>query len=191
MKINEIIGAKGGDLIPDRQNKGIMRIFLLLLFPVAFLFAHPHCFINVYPVVGEKKLTITWDMDEMSSQIMLMDFDRDHNGQFSKNESRALFNTSFNSLHKYDYYTRFFRGKTPLPTGRASDFRASVKGFRVQYHFSLPLQEGVTMVRFCDEENFTAFLLDEASVRKANLGKHYKIRTYEGEIGYGYILELK
>ncbi|MEJ2501531.1 MAG: hypothetical protein P8Y65_10545 [Campylobacterales bacterium] len=75
--------------------------------------------------------------------------------------------------------------------GAAEGFRASVEGFRVQYRFTLPLPEGATSVRFYDEENYSAFVVEDAYVREANPGKHYKVRMYEGDMGVGYILELK
>ncbi len=55
-------------------------VLFLFLLPVTLLMAHPHCFIDVHPAVGAKKVTITWVIDEMSSQMMLMDFDSDHDG---------------------------------------------------------------------------------------------------------------
>lgn len=168
-----------------------MRIFYLMLLPITFLFAHPHCFIDVYPSIREKQIEITWIMDEMSSQIMLMDFDRDHNGQLSSQESLSLFQETFVSLKKYNYYIRFLRQKTLLPTGKVSNFRASVSKGKVQYRFRLPLPAGTTTVRFCDEENYTAFIVNDAFVRKANAGKFYKVKPYNGEIGVGYAMELK
>ncbi|MEJ2501532.1 MAG: DUF1007 family protein, partial [Campylobacterales bacterium] len=102
----------------------------LLLFWVTLLSAHPHCFIDVHPAVDGKKLTVKWVFDQMSSQMLMMDFDRDADGRFSDKESRALYKEGFESLKAYDYYTEFFNGSVKLPTGAAEGFRASVEGFR-------------------------------------------------------------
>jgi len=168
-----------------------MRILTFLLLSITLLSAHPHCFIDVYPAVGKQKITIRWVLDEMSSQMLMMDYDRDRDGRISDEENRALYASGFAPLRAYGYYTRFFRGGTPLPTAEAEDFRASVDGFRLQYRFTLPLPEGATSVRFYDEENFSAFVVEEAYVREANPGKTYTLRPYEGEMGIGYMLELK
>ena len=168
-----------------------MRILTLLLLSMSIVSAHPHCFIDVYPAVGEKKITVKWVFDEMSSQMLMMDFDRDSDGRFSDAESRTLYKEGFESLKAYDYYTAFFKGSARLPTGAAEGFRASVEQFRVQYRFTLPLPEGATAVRFYDEENYSAFVVEDAFVRKANPGKTYRVREFEGDMGIGYILELK
>jgi ABC-type uncharacterized transport system substrate-binding protein len=168
-----------------------MRILTLLIFSITLLSAHPHCFIDVYPAVDGKKLTVKWVFDQMSSQMLVMDFDRDRDGQFSDAESAAVYKEGFESLREYGYYTKFFSGGAPLATGQAEGFRAAIDGFRVQYRFALSLPEGATSVRFYDEENYSAFVVEEDFVREANPGKTYKVREFEGDMGVGYILELK
>jgi len=168
-----------------------MRILTLLMLSMTLLSAHPHCFIDVYPAVGDKMITVTWVLDEMSSQMLLMDYDRDKDGTFSDAESETVYEEGFVPLRGYDYYTKFYRGNSALKTGSAEDFRASVEGFRVRYRFTLSLPEGTTAVRFYDEENYSAFVVEGRFVREANPGKTYRVREFEGDMGIGYILELK
>lgn len=168
-----------------------MRLLILFSMAAVLLSAHPHCFIDVYPSVGKEKVTIRWLFDDMSSQMMLMDFDRDHDGQLNASESRNLYAEAFASLKSYEYYTYFYRGSVKLPTGTAEGFTAAVEQNRISYTFSLPLPDGATDVRFYDDELFTAFVLEPAFVREANPGRAYTIKPFESANAPGYLLELK
>ena len=117
----------------------------------AVLSAHPHCFIDVHPTVSRDSLTIRWVLDEMSSQMMILDYDSDANGKLSEAESKLLFEDTFKSLVKYNYYTYFYSGSKKITTPEVSSFLATIENYQLNYYFTLSLPNEVTSIEFFDD----------------------------------------
>jgi ABC-type uncharacterized transport system substrate-binding protein len=161
----------------------MLRSFWVLLSLWTVLGAHPHTFIDVYPTLGKERIAIRWVIDEMSSQMLILDFDSDGDGSLSPAESDRLRDELFTSLHDYGYYTYFYRGGKRLPSPKAADFRATIEEYRIHYQFTLPLPEGTETIRFYDAENFSAFFVKDVN------GRSWKCRKLDEEFGFGYELE--
>ena len=88
-----------------------MKLFLLLLIFITSCFAHPHTFIDVYPNIETtkdgyiKKVTIKWIMDEMTSSMLIMEFDANGDGKIDKEESNYAYENYFLSLKDYNFYS--------------------------------------------------------------------------------------
>lgn len=168
-----------------------MKTLISLLFFAFTLFAHPHVFVDVYPKIGSDSVQLRWVFDEMSSNMLIMDYDVDHDGAFSPSESEALRSDIFSHLKEYGYYTYFFKGDQQLPSGEARDFSASIQGMQVVFSFTLPRPAAAETIGFYDTENMTGYQLTEAFVKEANPGSSFALHARDFDYCYGYILELK
>lgn len=168
-----------------------MKIVIPLLVFTLTLFAHPHVFVDVYPKIGKDTIQLRWVFDEMTSNMLIMDYDADHDNAFSPAESEVLGSDIFVSLKEHDYYTYFFQGETQLSTGDARDFSASIQGAQLVFTFTLPRPAEAETVRFFDVDNMTAYQVTEAFVKEANPGQFFKVYEHEYDYYYGYVLELK
>jgi ABC-type uncharacterized transport system substrate-binding protein len=168
-----------------------MKMLISLLLFTFTLSAHPHVFVDVYPKIGKDTIQLRWVFDEMTSNMLIMDYDVDHDNAFSPSESEALSSDIFFSLKEFDYYTYFFKGEQQLPTGEGRDFSASIKGSQLVFTFTLPRPVEADEIRFYDTENMTAYQVTEAFVKEANPGRTFKVREHDYDYYYGYILELK
>ncbi|MBD3792342.1 MAG: DUF1007 family protein [Campylobacterales bacterium] len=168
-----------------------MKIVISLLVFTLSLFAHPHVFVDVYPKVGKETIQLRWVFDEMTSNMLIMDYDVDHDNAFSPAESEVLVSDIFASLKEHDYYTYFFKGEEQLSTGEARDFGASIHGSQLVFTFTLTRPAEAETVRFFDVDNMTAYQVTEAFVKEANPGQFFKVYEHEYDYYYGYVLELK
>ncbi|MFT7824255.1 MAG: DUF1007 family protein [Sulfurimonas sp.] len=125
-----------------------MKILISLLCFALTLVAHPHVFVDVYPKIGKDTVQLRWMFDEMTSNMLIMDYDVDHDNAFSSAESEDLNSEIFASLKEQGYYTYFFRGEEQLAIGEARDFRASVEGAQLVFAFTLPRPEEAETIRF-------------------------------------------
>jgi ABC-type uncharacterized transport system substrate-binding protein len=138
------------------------------------LYAHPHCFIDVYPTINKKSIKLKWVFDEMSSQMLCMDYDKDMNGNISHNENYKLEKEAFSLLERYSYYTYFFSKQKRLKTPKYISFQASIKNNKLIYVFTIPRPSQATSIKFYDEEMYTSFILKQEHIKKANPSKKYK-----------------
>jgi len=168
-----------------------MRTFVLFFLSSIMLSAHPHCFVDVYPAINKENITIRWVFDEMSSQMLIMDFDTDRNGKLNEKESGMVYKESFSGLKAFEYYTYFYRKDKKLPTPIADSFMATIEENKVNFYFTMKLPEGTTAIKFYDEEMFSAYVLKEAFVKKANPASSYRLKKLDGDFFFGYVLELQ
>ncbi|MEA3373799.1 MAG: DUF1007 family protein [Campylobacterota bacterium] len=168
-----------------------MRSFILFFLSSIILSAHPHCFVDVYPAVGKERVTIRWVFDEMSSQMLIMDYDRDHNGKLNEKESEMVYKESFSGLEAFEYYTYFYNKNRKLPTPLSDSFMATIEENKVNFYFTLKLPEGTTAIKFYDEEMFSAYVLKDEFVKKANPTQSYRLKKLDGDFFFGYVLELQ
>lgn len=168
-----------------------MKILISLLLFTLTLFAHPHVFVDVYPKIGTDTVQLRWVFDEMTSNMLIMDYDVDHDNAFSSAESEVLGSDIFASLKEHDYYTYFFKGEAQLSTGEARDFGAAIQGTQLVLTFVLTRPAEAETIRFFDRDNMTAYQVTEAFVKEANPGRSFKVYEQEFDYSYGYVLELK
>ncbi|MEA3374267.1 MAG: DUF1007 family protein [Campylobacterota bacterium] len=168
-----------------------MRTFMLFFLSSIMLSAHPHCFVDVYPAIDKKSVTIRWVFDEMSSEMLIMDYDRDRNGKLSEKESEIVYKEAFFDLKAFEYYTYFYHKDKKLPTPLTDSFMATIEENRVNFYFTMKLPEGTTTIKFYDEDMFSAYILKEAFVKQANPTSSYRLKKLDGDYFFGYILELQ
>jgi ABC-type uncharacterized transport system substrate-binding protein len=168
-----------------------MKLLISLLSFICSLFAHPHVFVDVYPQIMPDSLKVRWIFDEMSSNMLIMDYDFDHDGAFSSSESEALENDTFAPLEEFGYYTYFFKGEQQLPLSKARNFIASIEGSQLVFSFILSRATEAETIRFYDPDNLTGYHITETFVKEANHGRSFTVHEHDFDYTYGYILELK
>ncbi len=145
----------------------------LLLLPFS-LAAHPHVWITaraelVMDAGYLEKLKVEWTFDELFTNLLLLDYDRNADRRLSAEESLGVKSGYFDYLVSSGYFTHLSLGKTAIPVPRVSEFEAVInaKGQAV-YRFSIPLGQRIdarTPFRFAmyDETFFTDMVFDKAS----------------------------
>lgn len=150
----------------------MIRIFALLTLFLNLLFAHPHTFIDVFPTIDSKNNKIktihfSWSFDEMTSQLLIMEFDQNMNGKIDKDELSYIKNNYFNSLEQFNYYTDIKISKKPIKT-KPINFNSKIKdGTKITYEFDIVINADKKdlQVEFYDSEMFTAFMLKKDFIK--------------------------
>jgi ABC-type uncharacterized transport system substrate-binding protein len=120
----------------------VLSIFLLLSLPGKAL-SHPHVFIyNSIKVVFNKKglvgFKVKWVFDEMFSNMIIYDYDKNGNKRFESSEIREIKNGAFSNLKNFDYFTHIKIDKSPFKVKFVKNFSAAIKGDVIIYSFFVP-----------------------------------------------------
>jgi len=169
-----------------------MRYIVITCFIVlSNLFGHPHTFIDVYPTMVEKdgyvkQLNMRWLIDDMTSSMLIMEFDQNGNGKIDPNENTYIKDNYFNSLKDYGYYT-------DLPCEYTiSDFQANIIQNRIEYNFSIIPTKKIKVknfqIKFYDEDFFVAMQLKEEFISQKI---PHIVKELDGDWFFGYILIYK
>ena len=105
--------------------------------------AHPHVFIHgrvgiVFDAKGLAGFDFRWVFDEMFSQMIIGDYDKNRNGRFEPGESEALKAGAFSNLKNFGYFTHIKIAGTPFPVRFVKDFRAEIEKGCLVYRFFVP-----------------------------------------------------
>lgn len=172
------------------------KIVVFLALFTSLVWSHPHTFIDLYPTLHVKdnmitKIHIKWVMDDMSSSMLIMEFDENGNGKIDTDENQYVYENYFLSLIDYNYYINIIvNGKmTLLP--KIQNFKATIEGNRVCYSFDLEKDYDIknTRFEFYDEEFFVGIMLKKEFVTVKN--KKVKITGVDKDFYYMYRLELQ
>jgi ABC-type uncharacterized transport system substrate-binding protein len=174
----------------------LKKLIFIIILSITFVQAHPHTFIDVYPtlhVKGDKivKTHIKWKMDDMSSAMLIMEFDTNGNGKIDEKENVFIYENYFLSLIKYHFYMDVVvKNKiTTLPNPK--NFIASIEDNRVCYSFDIDKTYTIkeTKFDFYDKEFFVAMMLKKEFVKVEN--REVNVSGKDMDFYYMYRLELK
>ncbi len=108
--------------------------------------AHPHIWID-----ADAELRFTdgrlvaieqrWVFDEVFSDFILQEHDRDGDGRFDAEETAAVRREAFESLVELDWLTHLRVGAERIALPEAQAFTVAVEDGLVAYRFTLPLPE--------------------------------------------------
>jgi ABC-type uncharacterized transport system substrate-binding protein len=164
----------------------VKSISLLWLLPLLAM-AHPHTFIDLYPKVTQERIEIRWLFDEMSSNILMMDFDLNKDGVFDAKESERIKSETFIYLKEYHYYAYLFTNKRVEQPSKLLSFQATIKGAKVEYTFTLPRPKNLKKIEFYDSELFSAFVLKEEFLNDSK----WRIEEIDNDYYFGYAMEAR
>jgi ABC-type uncharacterized transport system substrate-binding protein len=119
-----------------------MKYFLVLLVFITNSFAHPHTFIEVSPTIKVKdhkvvKLHFQWKIDEMTSSMLIMEFDQDGDGEINAKENSFVYSSYFTSLKDYNFFTIVKQDGKRLDLSKPKNFKASIIGEKICYDFDI------------------------------------------------------
>jgi ABC-type uncharacterized transport system substrate-binding protein len=167
--------------------------FSLLLF-INTLLAHPHTFVDIFPTVDSKSdkietINFQWSFDEMTSQLLVMEFDQNMNGKIDKDELQYIKESYFNPLADYNFYTDIkIKGKT-IKTSPINFTVKIDKNMKIVYQFDIKIDSNKNDVKieFYDAEMFTAFMLKKDFI-KSNI--NYDVVDVDNDIYFAYRLQF-
>ncbi len=169
------------------------------MFPFV-LFAHPHLFIDLKLNIickGDtiERVDVSWYFDEMNSQMLIMDYDKDFNGKFSKKEIKNFKKEVFDTLKPMSYYTHLKIKKKQENIKKLIDsFSLDLKNNRFIVKYGLNLKkyknyENLTL-GFWDEDFFNSFVMDKEWIKINNCKLKYNIKDIDGDFFMGQALEI-
>jgi ABC-type uncharacterized transport system substrate-binding protein len=168
-----------------------MRNIILFIVTLSSLYAHPHTFVEVYPTItienkSIKQVNFKWVIDEMTSSMLIMEFDQNQNGKIDKDENRYIKENYFLSLKDYDFYTHLHSKY------KIKNFKAHIKNAKIEYNFSFVLDQKKAVsgfsVEFYDTDFFVSMQLKEKFVTQKI---PHKVEGIDGDFYYGYKIIYK
>ena len=172
-----------------------MRVLFFNLIIITILTAHPHTFIDVYSKINHKKNIITsinieWKFDEMTSQLLLMEFDSNMDGRIDSEENEFIFINYFEPLENYGFYTDIRINKKAVKT-KPENFKTYInKEQRIIYSFDIEINapKDKLYIDFYDKENFSAYVLKKEFVTSSI---PFRIVDVDNDFYFTFRLEFK
>lgn len=170
------------------------KYLILFTFLLSNLFAHPHTFIDVFPTIDNKnenikKIHFKWSFDEMTSQLLIMEFDQNFNGKIDKEEIAYIKENYFLGLEEFNFYTDIKLSNKSIKT-KPINFSSSIEdGMKVVYEFDVQIDTNKkdVNIEFYDTEMFTAFMLKKEFI-KTDLG--FNIVDVDNDFYFAYKLQF-
>ncbi len=160
-----------------------------------FLFAHPHTFIEVYPNIKVKdnkiiEIHFKWKIDEMTSSMLIMEFDQNGDGKISKKENTFIYNNYFTQLKDYNFYTDIQIKNKVQKFPKTKNFKATIENNKICYSFDVEkiYNSKDTKFNFGDTDFFVAMILKKEFVKV--VGAKAKVSELDNDFYFGYKLEL-
>ena len=127
------------------EKKASITLICVLILSACNLFAHPHVFIDanitfVFTRNGLQGIKAQWIFDEMFSNMVIHDYDKDKNREYSNKELRKLKKEMFSNLKDYDYFSSITIDGREYKVENIEDFSASIAQDRVIYTFFIPCE---------------------------------------------------
>ena len=114
------------------------RFLFFTCFLSSFLHAHPHVFIDTKVNVLPEKIVLTWSFDEMSSAMLMDDYDKNKNKILDPDEVAFMEKDHFKTLEPYSYFIHMSDGKDEFDLKRIIEFSASFENKKLVYTFAIP-----------------------------------------------------
>lgn len=164
----------------------MMKALSFFLALQASLYAHPHVFIDAQVTVGKEKIGIVWKFDEMTSNVVMLDYDKNKNMILESNEIASLYRNHFSTLSEYSWFTRFYIDHKETPVAKTGDFTAFTEKKRLIYTFSVrkPTSKHYE-IRLYDPDIYVAIDVAENALRCIK-GVRCRLEDFDDDYGYGY-----
>jgi ABC-type uncharacterized transport system substrate-binding protein len=126
------------------MRREALFVFLLLSCSTV-AFAHPHMSLESrieFEYAGKECIAIRleWKFDPFFSAAIIQETDTDRNGRLDAKESENVRNYAFVNLRKFGYFTYIRKGDRRVTPERVESFVASIRGDRLVYSFTVPLE---------------------------------------------------
>ncbi len=173
-----------------------MKIIYILFLTFNLSFAHPHTFIEVYPTIEVKdnimtKINFKWKLDEMTSSMLIMEFDQNGDGKIDKKENKFVYDNYFSTLRDMNFYTNLkIKNKIQI-FPKPNNFKATIEDNKICYSFNIEGQYNINDIafEFGDEDFFVAMILKDKFTNI--MGAKAKVLELDNDFFFGYRLEVK
>lgn len=163
----------------------MIRLLCALLLATT-LFAHPHIFVETRVDIQPEKTWILWTFDEMTSSMLMTDYDKNKDKKLDANEVAFMRKDHFETLGPYSYFVRLFDGNDESDTKTILDFTASYTNNKVMYLMSIPTSQLKNYeLHFYDGEMYVAMIVKPSYLTCAKEFK-CKVEGYDADFYYGY-----
>jgi ABC-type uncharacterized transport system substrate-binding protein len=171
-----------------------MKTILVWMVFITSVFAHPHTFIEVFPTIKTDKNQITqieykWVFDDMTSSMLLMEYDTNGNGKIDENENDFIYKNYFLPLDEYGFYTTVTSKGKSYKLKNIKNFQTQIIDNKIVYKFTvdnnLHLQN--TQIEFGDKDFFVAMVVKKEFVKSE---VKYKVSDMDNDFYFGYKLEF-
>jgi ABC-type uncharacterized transport system substrate-binding protein len=174
----------------------IKKLFFFIFIFTNLAFGHPHTFIELFSNIKKENnnivIHIKWIFDEMTSQMIIMDFDMNKNFVFDKEDKEYIYQEAFKHLNEFSYYG-YLSANNKEFSQKAKNFDTSIKDNKVVYEFDYILDSSYInknlSITFKDEDMFMAFVVKPNSFTSQN-GIKTKLTEIKNEYYFGYKLEI-
>lgn len=174
----------------------MLKILVTSLLFSTILFSHPHTFIDVYPTIQSKGKKVThihfkWIMDEMTSSMLIMEFDQNGDMKIDRNENHYIYKNYFTLLADSDFYTKIKLKDKLQIFPKPINFKASIQNNRICYSFEIKTDYNIDelMIDFGDPDFFIAMMLKKEFLKARGIVT--KISEVDNGVYYAYRLELQ
>lgn len=149
-------------------RRAVPALTLLFAFGLpSIAWAHPHVFIDnrVTFLFADGKIVgfrENWVFDEVFSDELLGDFDKDGDGRLSKAESDGVAAETMPNMDQYRYFTYVWVDHRDLGKIKPTDFHASAKNKLVTFDFLIALPKPVDPLKqdFAVEINDRSYFVE-------------------------------
>jgi len=174
----------------------MIKFIVFIISVTHTLYAHPHTFIEIYPTITVKNKIIEnikfkWQLDEMTSSMLIMEFDNNSDGKIDDEENRYVFENYFLTLKDYNYYTDVLIDNKVQFFPTPGNFKTSIENNRICYYFEINPQYNIknTKFDFGDTDFFVAMILKKEFITIT--GATPKVSDLDNDFYFGYRLEIK
>jgi len=172
------------------------KILITTLLIINTIYAHPHTFIEVYPTITVNKNIITnikfkWQLDEMTSSMLIMEFDANANGKIEQEENNYAYDNYFLVLQDYNFYTDITVNKKVQFFPTPKNFKATIENNKICYYFDIQTKYNIqnTIIDFADTDFFVAMILKKEFITVPTATA--KVSDLDNDFYFGYRLELE
>jgi len=173
-----------------------MKIIINIILLFNILYAHPHTFIEVYPTITVKnqmieKIHFIWKMDEMTSSMLIMEFDQNANNKLDPAEQKYIYDNYFSTLMDYNFYTDITIKEKIEKFPNPKNFKAFIENNKLCYSFEIQKKLNIknTLFDFGDPDFFIAMILKKEFTKIT--GAEAVVSDLDNDFYFGYRLELK
>jgi ABC-type uncharacterized transport system substrate-binding protein len=153
-------------------------------------------FIDIYPKINIQdaratSVSLEWKFDQMTSSVLIMDYDKNKDRIFSKKETALIKKNTIRLFKEHNYYLKIRENDKYIEIERLDNFVASIdKSGRVVYSFDLICDFEIkdSMLMFYDKGSYIAFMLKKIFIEPLNKNLDFNIRKVDNGLYFGYAM---
>jgi ABC-type uncharacterized transport system substrate-binding protein len=132
-----------------------------------------------------------WQLDEMTSSMLIMEFDQNGDGKIDKKENFFIYSSYFITLSDYNFYTDIKINNKIQKFPKPKNFKATIENNKICYSFDIDEKYSIknTKFDFGDPDFFVAMILKKEFVKIQ--GAKAIVQELDNDFYFGYRLEIK